>query len=149
MGEGESLSSVAKKAYGLEEGNRIVNINRIYEANKDILKSVHEVVAGQKLVIPPLPKSAPTPNPNKPADVLRGELFEKVEQLGKRAAAQMPTTSPEARWYTVQDGDNLWKIASSQLGAGARYEEIAKLNTDFLKDGEKLNVGMKIRLPLK
>ncbi len=147
VGEGESLSSVAKKVYGAEEGNRIVNINRIFEANKDILKSVHEVVAGQKLVIPPLPK--PTINPNKPSDVLRGELFEKVEALGRRTAPAAPAASPEGRWYTVQDGDNLWKIASSQLGAGARYEEIAKLNADLLKDREKLDVGMKIRLPLK
>jgi nucleoid-associated protein YgaU len=152
VGEGESLSTVAKKVYGPEEGNRYVNINRIYEANKDILKSVHEVVAGQKLVIPPLPK--PTANPNKPSDVLSRDLFEKVETINKRPAAQtQPQTAPVAagsfRWYTVQDGDNLWKIASSQLGAGARYDEIAKLNTDVLKNGEKLDLGMKIRLPLK
>ncbi len=83
-----------------------------------------------------------------------------METIGKRPASPTPTQTPtqkqtpvpaaaEGRWYTVQDGDNLWKIASSQLGAGARYEEIAKLNTDLLKDGEKLGVGMKIRLPLK
>jgi nucleoid-associated protein YgaU len=159
VGEGESLSTVAKNVYGPEEGNRYVNINRIYEANKDVLKSVDEVVAGQKLVIPPLPKA--TPNPNKPSDVLSRELFEKVEAIAKRPASQtpaqtqaqkqtpVPAATSEGRWYTVQDGDNLWKIASAQLGAGARYEEIAKLNAGLLKDGEKLSVGMKIRLPLK
>lgn len=157
VGEGESLSTVAKNVYGAEEGNRYVNINRIYEANKDVLKSVHEVVAGQKLVIPPLPKA--TTNPNKPSDVLSKELFEKVEAISKRPAASTQTTTQgqtpapaataEGRWYTVQDGDNLWKIASAQLGAGARYEEIAKLNAGLLKDGEKLAVGMKIRLPQK
>jgi len=157
VGEGESLSTVAKNVYGPEEGNRYVNIYRIYEANKDVLKSVHEVVAGQKLVIPPLPKV--TTNPNKPSDVLSKELFEKVETIAKRSASQAqtqpqkqtpaPTATAEGRWYTVQDGDNLWKIASTQLGAGARYEEIAKLNADLLKDGAKLDVGMKIRLPQK
>lgn len=156
VGEGESLSTVAKNVYGAEEGNRYVNINRIYEANKDILPSRDEVVAGQKLIIPPLPQ--PTVNPNKPSDVLSQELFEKVETIAKRPVSQTPasTTQPAApiasatsRWYTVQDGDNLWKIASSQLGAGARYDEIAKLNQDLLKNGEKLKVGMKIRLPLK
>jgi len=152
VGEGESLSTVAKKVYGLDEGNRIVNVNRIYEANKDVLKSVHEVVAGQKLIIPPLPKSQPVVNPNKPSDVLSRELFEKVEQIGRRGATQTPVAAPpsgEYRWYTVQDGDNLWKIASSQLGAGARYEEIAKFNADLLKDAAKVDPGMKIRLPLK
>lgn len=159
VGEGESLSTVAKNVYGPEEGNRYVNINRIYETNKDVLKSVHEVVAGQKLIIPPLPK--PTVNPNKPSDVLSKELFEKVEMIGKKPASQpsaqtqtqaAPTAAAvagEGRWYTVQDGDNLWKIASAQLGAGARYDEIAKLNTGLLQDGQKLKVGMKIRLPLK
>jgi nucleoid-associated protein YgaU len=159
VGEGESLSTVAKNVYGPEEGNRYVNINRIYEANKDILKSVNEVVVGQKLIIPPLPK--PTVNPDKPSDILSKELFEKVESIAKRPTAQTPTAAStptkaptpavggDGRWYTIQEGDNLWKIASAQLGAGARYDEIAKLNTDLLKDGEKLKVGMKIRLPLK
>jgi nucleoid-associated protein YgaU len=147
VGEGESLSTVAKNVYGPEEGNRYVNINRIYEANKDVLKSVHEVVAGQKLVIPALPK--PTVNPNRPSDVLPRELFERLEPLRKPAAAQTPAPSGAMRWYTVQDGDNLWKIARNQLGAGARYEEIAKLNGDILKEGVNLGPGMKIRLPLK
>lgn len=157
VGEGESLSTVAKKVYGPDEGNRVVNVNRIYEANKDVVKSVHEVVAGQKLIIPPLPKSQPTANPNKPSDVLSRELFEKVELIGRRATTQTPVAAPvvaappsgEYRWYTVQDGDNLWKIASSQLGAGARYEEVAKFNADLLKDAAKVDPGMKIRLPLK
>jgi len=146
VGEGESLSTVAKNVYGAEEGNRYVNINRIYEANKDILKSVNEVVAGQKLVIPSLPQRVL--DLNKPSDVLPQELFERLEPL-KRRVVQTPTTSAAGRWYTVQDGDNLWKIAASQLGAGARYEEIAKLNADLLKDKAVLDVGMKILLPTK
>jgi len=147
VGEGENLSSVAKRMYGPEEGNKIANVQRIFEANRDVLPSIHEVKAGQKLVIPPLPQRAV--NPNSPSDVLKRELFEKVRAIGERAAAQTPVPTVESRWYTVQEGDSLWKIASGQLGAGARYEEIRKLNMDILKDGEKLDVGMKIRLPLK
>ena len=52
--EGENLASVAKKVYGAVEGNRIVNIQRIYEANRDILPSADKVRAGQELVVPPL-----------------------------------------------------------------------------------------------
>ncbi len=148
VADGESLSSVAKKVYGSEEGNRIVNVNRIYEANKSILASVDDVRAGQKLVIPPLPQPVRVLNPNKPSDVLPSGLFERLESL-KRPIAQAPATNAQIRWYTVQDGDNLWKIASSQLGAGARYDEIAKLNTDLLKDASRVGPGMKIRLPVK
>jgi nucleoid-associated protein YgaU len=153
VGEGESLASVAKKMYGPEEGNRIRNIRRIYEANKDVLKSADEVTAGQKLVIPsPLP-----PLPPKPEDVLSQALFEKVDTIGKAPTAQAPSKAPapaaapaaEGRWYVVQDGDNLWKIAAAQLGSGTRYEEIAKLNADVLKSKDTLDVGMRIRLPAK
>ncbi len=149
VGEGENLASVAKKAYGPEEGNRIANINRIFEANKDILKSPHEVAAGQKLIIPP---ALPPLNP-KPEDVLSKALFEKVDTIGKQATAKVPPKAqppvPEGRWYVVQDGDNLWKIATSQLGSGTRWEEIRKLNADLLKNAEALDVGMRIRLPAK
>jgi nucleoid-associated protein YgaU len=147
VGEGESLASVAKKVYGPEEGNRVANIKRIYEANKDILKSPDEVAAGQKLIIPP---ALPPLNP-KPEDVLSKALFEKVDTISRQAAAKVPpkTTAQEGRWYVVQDGDNLWKIATNQLGSGARCEEIAKLNADILKSKETLDVGMRIRLPAK
>ncbi|MBN2129649.1 MAG: LysM peptidoglycan-binding domain-containing protein [Sedimentisphaerales bacterium] len=147
VGEGESLSSVAKRMYGPEEGNKIANVQRIFEANRDVLPSVHEVKAGQKLVIPPLPRAAV--NPANPSDVLKKELFEKVRAIGERAAAQTPVPSVESRWYTVQEGDNLWKIARNQLGAGARYEEILKLNVDLIKDPAKVGPGTAIRLPLK
>ncbi len=147
VADGENLASVAKKVYGPEEGNRIVNIQRIFEANKDILKSIDEVRSGQKLVIPPLPQASV--KKDTPADVLPKTLFEKVDSIRKQAQANLPPKAPEVRWYVVQDGDNLWKIATNQLGSGPRWEEIAKLNADVLQSSERLDVGMKIRLPGK
>ena len=38
------------------------------------------------------------------------------------------TGSAGGRTYTVQSGDSLWQIAQSQLGDGARYQEIKALN---------------------
>jgi nucleoid-associated protein YgaU len=146
--EGETLAAVAKRFYGPEDGNRIANIRRIYEANKDVLKSPDQVVAGQKLLVPPpLPPLAP--KPTQPGDVLSQALFEKVDAIGKMGATRTPPPAPEGRWYVVQDGDNLWKIAAGQLGSGTRYEEIAKLNADLLKSKDVLDVGMRIRLPAK
>ena len=147
VADGESLASVAKKVYGPEEGNRIVNVQRIFEANKDVLKSIDEVRSGQKLVIPPLPQASV--KRDAPADVLPKALFEKVDSIRKQAQADLPRKAPEVRWYVVQDGDNLWKIATNQLGSGPRWEEIAKLNADVLQSSERLDVGMKIRLPAK
>lgn len=145
VAQGETLAAVAKKVYGPEEGNRLVNVNRIYEANRDILKSPDQVIAGQKLLIPPLPK--PGPGPKRPEDVLTADLFERIEGMRQTPPA---AKAPEVRWYVVQDGDNLWKIAAKNLGAGPRYEEIIKLNTDLIKSKDMvLDVGMRIRLPAK
>jgi nucleoid-associated protein YgaU len=147
--EGENLASVAKKVYGPEEGNRIVNIQRIFEANRDILPSADKVLAGQELLIPPPAK----PVEKKPADVLPGDLFQKVQQIGRsRVTAQDKQSEKSAageRWYVVQQDDSLWKIAATQLGSGARYKEIMKLNADVLKDDEFVNVGTRLRLPAK
>jgi len=142
--DGDVLAAVAKKAYGPEEGNRLVNINRIFEANRNVLKSPDEIFVGQKLIIPPLPKAQAD---GKQPDALSEALFEKVQDIGKRNLADMKVQQPQGRYYVVQDGDNLWKIATSQLGDGARFKEIAKLNTDILKSNDALSIGMRLRLP--
>lgn len=49
--------------------------------------------------------------------------------------------------YTVRFGDSLWKIAQTQLGAGARWKEIFDLNTDVLTDPAKVTPGMSLRIP--
>jgi len=164
--DGDNLAVIAKKMYGPEEGNRFVNIDRIAQANQAILQDPSQVYIGQKLIIPPLPKTpaaaavAPAPRTPKPEEVLPRELFERpkttisekmeaLEALGRRAAANLPAPATEGRWYTVQNGDSLWKIASSQLGSGARCEEIAKLNADIIPSPETLDVGMRLRLPAK
>jgi len=170
--DGDSLPVIARKMYGPVEGNRYVNIQRIYHANEGVLQSPDIVHIGQKLTIPPLPKPTATaalgptsvPNPDNPADVLPQKLFEKinsisekpkvtiadkVESLAKRAPATMPAPTPEGRLYTVQDGDKLWKIAATQLGAGSRWDEIYKLNSDILADQNSLKVGTRLRLPAK
>jgi len=171
--EGDNLGAIAKKVYGPEEGNRVVNIDRIFQANQMTMPSPNSVAVGQKLIIPPLPKPtaaapprpAPVPNPNRPADVLPQDHFERVrtpsesmtiaEKLAPLrrvpAAAPAPAPTAEVRWYTVQDGDSLWKIASSQLGSGSRWDEIQKLNTDILSSQDVLKVmpGTRLRLPLK
>jgi nucleoid-associated protein YgaU len=148
--EGENLASVAKKVYGPDEGNRIINIQRIYEANRDILKSADEIRVGQELVIPPVDKAKAAAK--KPDSVLPKALFEKVQEIGKgRVTADTKTSEKPAagRWYVVQQDDSLWKIAASQLGSGARYQEIIKLNPDLLKDGDVIAVGARLQLPTK
>lgn len=130
---GDSLSSIAIQFYGQVEGNRLVNVDRIYNANKTILKSRDEIIEGQKLVIPPLPDSQTTTT-SRPASGSSGT-----------SGQGLPSNTVE---YVIAEGDNLWKIAEAKLGSGARYPEITKLNPD-IKDENRLQVGMKIKLPPK
>jgi nucleoid-associated protein YgaU len=154
---GDNLAAIAKKVYGADEGNRVANIDRLFHRNEATLKSADKVSIGMKLIVPPLPKvTAGTP-----ADVLPATFFEKaspdkpttikdkVQLLVKPAITQAPDATSDGRWYTVQDGDKLWKIAASQLGAGSRWDEIYKLNSDILKSQDSLKVGTRLRLPPK
>jgi nucleoid-associated protein YgaU len=112
-----------------------------------VLDSPDEIFVGQKLIVPPLPRSAP---PKKKVDrALPDGMFEKVESIGRAQLAGIGRKETKGRYYVVQDGDNLWKIASAQLGSGARYDEIAKLNADVLKGNEVLDIGVRLRLPSK
>lgn len=63
-----------------------------------------------------------------------------------------PETLPEpepaaSRFYTIQKGDTLWKIAASTLGKGARYPEIFEANREVILDPDKIYPGQKIRIP--
>ena len=135
-----SLAKIAKKFYGEVEGNRIVNVNRIYEANKSVLKSADEIFVGQKIVIPPMP-NAPAEN-NQSGGILNSSLFERVRSIGGSRAENI-------RWYEVKENDSLWKIAVKELGDGNRYTEISELNADILPDEDDLTLGMRLQLPAK
>ena len=134
-----NLSNIAKKFYGEVEGNRLVNINRIFEANRRVLKTADEIFVGQKLLIPPLPVSTQTRDTNR--GIFSNQLFENVTSIGGRRES--------VRWYVVKEDENLWKIAAVQLGKGSRYTEISKLNADILVDEDRVSPGMRLRLPAR
>lgn len=145
VSDGDNMAEIAKKLYGEQEGNKRINITRIFEANKNLLKSVDEIYVGQKLTIP-APASL-ADNNNKPTG-LPSSMFEKVKSIGQRHLLPDSSGSPKpAKQYVVQEGDSLWKIASERLGNGNRYKEISNLNTDILKDEDNLVVGMRLKLP--
>lgn len=157
---GDTLGAIAKKVYGPEEGNKLSNIEAIYEANRKMLSSMDDLQVDQKLIIPPLPSSGSST----PAKTLTGSNFVKVDTIGQRhtsantekpAAASKPAqaikadTAKPGMLYIVKEGDSLWQIASEQLGNGNRYKEIVKLNSDILSSEDDIQVDMKLKLPAK
>ena len=147
VAEGESLAIITKKFYGEQEGNKAINVNRIYEANRKNLKSADEIYVGQKLVIPLLRSSAR--DKNKIESIFSPRVFKKVESIGKRHPASERKVVVQTKGYVVREGDSLWRIATEKLGNGNRFHEITKLNTDILNDEDSLAVGMQLKIPVR
>ena len=49
--------------------------------------------------------------------------------------------------HTVVSGDSLGKIAYQYYGDSQMAEKVKKSNTDLLKGGDNLSVGMKLKIP--
>ena len=138
------LVSVARKFYGPEQGNKKINLDRIFEANKNLLKSPDEIFVGQKLTIPPLTDLEVETKETE--STFADSILEKVKSIGKNLSNRSEKAEKSVP-YIVQENDNLWRIAVKQFGDGSRYKEISKLNSNILKDENDLTVGMLLRMP--
>ncbi len=144
VSKGDNLAVIAQKFYGPETGNKKINVARIFEANRKLLKSPDEVYEGQKLTIPLLKDKAESVFPK--------SLFEKVKSISRKLTSSDTPKTPSAkrnRQYVVREGDSLWQIAAAQLGDGTRYEEISELNTDILEDEDDIPIGLCLRMPAR
>jgi len=145
--EGDSLGSISKKFYGKELGNRKVNIDKIFAANKKTLKNPDAIYVGQKLMIPPVEGAVAVVS--KEDNPLGSSMLERVKQMGRRgfSAKKEEPKKVFGVKYFVKEGDSLWKIAHKELGDGSRFVEIAKMNKNILKKQDNLTVGMTLVLP--
>lgn len=57
------------------------------------------------------------------------------------------TPEPESRFYTVQKGDTLSKIAKEMYGNANEYNKIFEANRPLLSDPNKIYVGQVLRIP--
>ena len=53
----------------------------------------------------------------------------------------------EAKFYTVQSGDSLSKIAKEQYGDMSKYNKIFEANKPMLKDPDEIYPGQVLRIP--
>jgi nucleoid-associated protein YgaU len=63
------------------------------------------------------------------------------------AAAGGATSTPVARTYTVQPGDNLSKISKQFYGDANKYMKIFEANKDKLTDPDKVRAGIELVIP--
>jgi nucleoid-associated protein YgaU len=146
--DSDNLAKIAKKFYGAERGNKTINVMRIFEANRKVLKSPDTISVGQKIIIPLLNDEA--------GGVFSGGLFERVKTAagGARSSNTTPEKTPasppatkQTKYYVVCEGDSLWRIADKQLGDKERFREITNLNS--LEDEDYLTVGQRLLIPAR
>jgi nucleoid-associated protein YgaU len=63
------------------------------------------------------------------------------------AAAGGGTSTPAARTYTVQAGDNLSKISKQFYGDANKYMKIFEANKDKLTDPDEVRAGIELVIP--
>jgi nucleoid-associated protein YgaU len=121
---GDTLSSIAQTQ--MKSKNKWRDLQK---ANEDVLHGSTNLKIGMKLKIPGTTSTSATSS-----DV---------------AAPAAPPTAAAAgdREYVVKSGDSLWSIAKNQLGSDKYVSALREANSDVLKGGDDLKIGMKLRLP--
>lgn len=144
--ESDTVSKFASKYMG---GNTKANREAIIKANPSVGPDGSKVFAGKTYVIP-----GPSAGPSQPGtggnqNVAQPQQPQPPVRLSPQATPPAPAPTPNTTMYTVKENDTLWKIASEQLGSGARYTEIVELNKDVLKGGAQVRPNMRLKLPAK
>lgn len=70
-----------------------------------------------------------------------------IEPLPISVAMGDETDGEPVRFYKVQSGDTLWKIAAREYGDGSLNKELADYNKAVLNDGGRLTLNQQLRLP--
>lgn len=129
---GESLWTIAEEYYG--DGfawTKIVEANNLANAN--------DIEEGQVLVIPDATPTTATTTVATATPVVTATPAIIAEATPK------PTVTEKADTYTVQRGDNLWKIAEAVYGDGYRWTDIARENN--LVHPSVIHAGNILKLP--
>lgn len=62
-------------------------------------------------------------------------------------SSNVALSASDARSYTVQKGDNLWKIAEREYGSGAHWKKIRDANLALLRGSDAVKPGMTLKIP--
>jgi len=158
---GDSLCKIASNVY--EDENRWPEI---LSANEDVLSGRTVVLVGQELVIPRREGEAPglarpavaSAIPGRQLPVVPPEAPDKpykvmsLDELAKHFASadRGAKDKHSGRIYVVRSGDNLTRIARSQLDDDSHQAamKIFEANRDKLTSPDVLKVGMELQIPI-
>lgn len=63
------------------------------------------------------------------------------------AEAEPEATEPEPKFYTIQKGDSLSKIAKNEYGDGGKWRELYNANREIIDNPDLIHPGQRIRIP--
>jgi nucleoid-associated protein YgaU len=134
---GDSVSRLAARYLG---ANTRANREAIIRLNPSLQKDPNTLILGQVCLIPA------------PGTVRASNAADNPPAVSGPMTPVLPATpgasGTQEYWYTVREGDSLWRIASEQLGkGGSAVAAIKELNKDVLKGSDVVHPGMKLRLP--
>ena len=150
--EAASVKIVAKPAirqkYVVQSGDNLWKIARAHEIefrsllHENDLGNADALKVGDVLMLPVdvTSKNPPPPKAEKKAD----SLVASNKGAAEKESAEGSTDKGEWELYTIQSGDNPWKIAKTK---GLDHQVIVKLNPGL--DFTKLSVGQEIKIPKK
>jgi LysM repeat protein len=133
---GDNLSKMAARFMG---ANTKANRDAIIRANPSLQEDANKVIVDKIYHIPSV--GAVSSVQSSP---------QSQQQTAPVAPQRQPVVTAAATeyWYTVKEGDSLWKIANEQLGNPSALTSIKELNKETL-NGDTVVVGQKLRLPGK
>lgn len=67
-----------------------------------------------------------------------------ADKMGDAVGAKAGTS----KFYTIQSGDSLSKIAQRELGDANRWNELFEANREVIEDPDKIYPGQQIRVPM-
>ena len=123
--KGDNLWKIATAVYG--DGYKWTEI-----AKENKLSNPGLLEKDQKLVLPKIEKKETVAS------------SEKMEVIGDGQTK----ASGEAKEYIVVKGDNLWKICLANYKDGYKWTKVWEVNKQILKDPSRLEIGMKLTLPV-
>ncbi|MBK8471917.1 MAG: peptidoglycan-binding protein LysM [Sphingobacteriales bacterium] len=69
-------------------------------------------------------------------------------QVREETANRSVGDNTSSRFYTVQKGDTLWKIATEMYGDGTRHKDIFEANRPMLKSPDAIYPDQVLRIPV-
>ncbi len=141
MGLFDFLKNIGKDVDDGQEAEQIQN--HIETAFSDKIKALDVVFDDGTVTLTGEADSFAT----KQKAVLLAGNVKKVEKVDDQLTVQVQDPEPEPKFYTVEKGDSLSKIAKEIYGDYQKWEALFEANKEVIENPDLIYPGQKIRIP--